>query len=119
MAVSFLDAKDANNITVSVKTTENGGIHTPHHNLDTIGAGASVDIGAIVDSPWAGSGAGSMISVLKGIYAGAVAAKPTEYTKDAAAPATPVGGMFMAVRRDTLSSSEVSADGQRPSPRIG
>jgi hypothetical protein len=35
----------------------------------------------------------------------------TEYTEDAAAAADPVGGMMMAVRRDTLSGSEVSADG--------
>ncbi|MGE0211817.1 MAG: hypothetical protein AB7S41_09000 [Parvibaculaceae bacterium] len=35
----------------------------------------------------------------------------TEYTEDAAAAANPVGGMMMAVRRDTLSASEVSNDG--------
>lgn len=35
----------------------------------------------------------------------------TEYTEDAAAAANPTGGMMMAVRRDTLSASEVSADG--------
>lgn len=35
----------------------------------------------------------------------------TEYTEDAAAAANPVGPMMMAVRRDTLSTSEVSADG--------
>lgn len=35
----------------------------------------------------------------------------TEYTEDAAAAANPVGGMMMAVRRDSLSASEVSADG--------
>lgn len=35
----------------------------------------------------------------------------TEYTEDAAAASDPVGSMMMAVRRDTLSASEVSADG--------
>jgi hypothetical protein len=35
----------------------------------------------------------------------------TEYTEDAAAAADPVGQMLVAVRRDTLSASEVSADG--------
>lgn len=35
----------------------------------------------------------------------------TEYTEDAAAAANPVGPMTMARRKDTLSASEVSADG--------
>jgi hypothetical protein len=35
----------------------------------------------------------------------------TEYTEDVAAAADPSGQMMMAVRRDTLSASEVSADG--------
>jgi hypothetical protein len=35
----------------------------------------------------------------------------TQYTEDAAAASDPVGNMLMAVRRDTLSASEVSADG--------
>lgn len=35
----------------------------------------------------------------------------TQYTEDAAAAADPVGNMLVAVRRDTLSTSEVSADG--------
>jgi hypothetical protein len=35
----------------------------------------------------------------------------TEYTEDAAAASDPVGGVLMAIRRDTLSTSEVSADG--------
>lgn len=35
----------------------------------------------------------------------------TQYTEDAAAAADPVGNVFLAVRRDTLSVSEVSADG--------
>lgn len=35
----------------------------------------------------------------------------TEYTEDAAAASDPVGTMIMGVRRDTLSTSEVSADG--------
>lgn len=35
----------------------------------------------------------------------------TQYTEDAAAAADPVGNMLVAVRRDTLSASEVSADG--------
>lgn len=35
----------------------------------------------------------------------------TEYDEDAAAAANPKGGMLIAVRRDTLSASEVSADG--------
>lgn len=39
------------------------------------------------------------------------AAGATEYTEDAAAAANPQGPMMMAVRRDTLSGSEVSADG--------
>lgn len=35
----------------------------------------------------------------------------TEYTEDAAAAANPLGGIPLCVRRDTLSTSEVSADG--------
>jgi hypothetical protein len=37
--------------------------------------------------------------------------QPTVYTEDAASAADPVGLMNMAVRRDTLSTTEVSADG--------
>ncbi len=35
----------------------------------------------------------------------------TQYTEDVAAATDPIGNMLMAVRRDTLSTSEVSADG--------
>lgn len=35
----------------------------------------------------------------------------TEYTEDAASPANPVGGYIICRRRDTLTSAEVSADG--------
>jgi hypothetical protein len=35
----------------------------------------------------------------------------TQYTEDAVSTADPIGTMLMAVRRDTLSTSEVSADG--------
>lgn len=35
----------------------------------------------------------------------------TEYVEDAVAPANPTGGVLMSVRKDTLSVSEVSADG--------
>lgn len=35
----------------------------------------------------------------------------TQYTEDAAAASDPVGGALIAVRRDTLTTSEVSADG--------
>lgn len=35
----------------------------------------------------------------------------TQYTEDAAAAGDPVGNMLMAVRRDTLATNEVSADG--------
>jgi hypothetical protein len=35
----------------------------------------------------------------------------TEYTEDAAAAANPIGGILIARRKDTLSTSEVSADG--------
>ncbi len=35
----------------------------------------------------------------------------TEYTEDAAAASDPVGGVIMGIRRDSLSASEVSADG--------
>lgn len=43
-------------------------------------------------------------------FTGSVTAS-TEYTEDAPAPANPVGGVLICVRRDTLSTSEVSADG--------
>lgn len=36
---------------------------------------------------------------------------PTQYTEDAAAASDPVGSMMMAVRRDTLATNEVTADG--------
>jgi len=43
--------------------------------------------------------------------AGTAVAAATQYTEDAAAAANPVGTVPMLVRRDTLSASEVSADG--------
>ncbi len=39
------------------------------------------------------------------------ASAANEYTEDAAAAANPIGPMMMAVRRDTLTTAEVSADG--------
>lgn len=45
------------------------------------------------------------VNVVTGSAAG------TQYTEDAAAAGDPVGTMVMGVRRDTLSASEVSADG--------
>jgi hypothetical protein len=47
-------------------------------------------------------GSGSQVTSFSG---------PTQYTEDAAAAGDPVGSMLMAIRRDTLSTSEVSADG--------
>jgi hypothetical protein len=52
-----------------------------------------------------GSNGGVKVDIVGGSSAG------TEYTEDAAAAADPAGGMMIAVRRDTLSTSEVSADG--------
>lgn len=43
--------------------------------------------------------------------ASTLAGQATVYTEDAAAAADPLANMMMAVRRDTLSTSEVSADG--------
>src|SRR3972149_6862952 len=64
----------ANNITVTqgsgttLKTTDNAGVHTPHHNVDALAAGASADIGATGDAAWGGSGAGSLIAIAKAIW---------------------------------------------------
>lgn len=56
--------------------------------------------------PTALGGAGGLkVEIVSGSSAG------TEYTEDAAAVANPAGGMMMAVRRDTLTVAEVSADG--------
>jgi hypothetical protein len=42
---------------------------------------------------------------------GAVVSGSTQYTEDVAAAGDPVGPVILAIRRDTLSTSEVSADG--------
>jgi hypothetical protein len=52
-----------------------------------------------------GTNGGLKVDIVGGASSG------TQYTEDAAAAADPVGNMLIAVRRDTLSASEVSADG--------
>lgn len=52
-----------------------------------------------------GGAGGLKVEIVSGASVG------TEYTEDAAAVANPSGGIMMAVRRDTLTASEVSADG--------
>lgn len=51
---------------------------------------------------------GLPVRIMSGAGAGGGAG--TEYAEDAAAPANPVGGTILCRRRDTLSTSEVSAD---------
>lgn len=58
-----------------------------------------------------GSNGGVKVDIVGGSASG------TEYTEDAAAAADPAGGMMMAVRRDTLSATEVSADGDNIAAR--
>jgi hypothetical protein len=52
-----------------------------------------------------GANGGLKVDIVGGSSSG------TQYTEDAAAAADPIGNMLIAVRRDTLSTSEVSADG--------
>lgn len=66
---------------------------------------------AMVDGevkPWARCDTSG--NLLVNIAAGSISAG-TEYVEDAAAAANPSGGALILVRRDTLSASEVSADG--------
>lgn len=76
-----LTAKDASNANVTLKTTDNSGVHNPHHNVDVVAAGASPDIGAVADTAWAGSGSSSVIAALKGIFgllSGAITVKKSQ-----------------------------------------
>lgn len=63
----------ANNIDITpgtgktVKTTDNAGIHTPHHNVDAIANGASVDIGAVADAAVVTDTTGSLSGKLRGL----------------------------------------------------
>jgi hypothetical protein len=52
-----------------------------------------------------GANGGLKVDIVGGSSSG------TQYTEDVAAAADPIGTMMMGVRRDTLSTSEVSADG--------
>ena len=60
-----LNVKDASGTTRTLKTTESGGEHSPHHRVDVLAAGASADIGATTDSEATGNG--SLIGILKRI----------------------------------------------------
>lgn len=54
----------------TLKTTDNAGVHTPHHNVDTLAvitAGASADIGAVADAAVAAGAAGSVLAKLRSI----------------------------------------------------
>jgi hypothetical protein len=51
------------------------------------------------------------VNVVLGGGTGGGGTAGTEYIEDAAAPANPTGGLVMAVRRDTLTTAEVSTDG--------
>lgn len=64
----------ANNVAITAglgttfKTTDNAGVHTPHHNIDLAAAGWSVDVGnALSSTAVQGDLAGSIISQLRGI----------------------------------------------------
>jgi hypothetical protein len=64
------------------------------------GTGVNVPLPAAL-----GGSGGLKVDIVGGSSAG------TEYVEDAAAAANPAGGALILIRRDTLSASEVSADG--------
>jgi hypothetical protein len=55
--------KDGAGTSRTLKTTDTADVHTPHHNVDAIAAGASADIGATTDAEATGNG--SLIGLLK------------------------------------------------------
>ncbi|HEX8183293.1 MAG TPA: hypothetical protein VF747_01040 [Blastocatellia bacterium] len=58
---------DQGGATKTLKTTDNAGIHTPHHNVDQLAAGASADIGALGDAKVITDATGSVLAFLRGI----------------------------------------------------
>ena len=62
-----VSVKDSADATKTFKTTDNASVHTPHHNVDSITAGASVDIGAVADSAVITDTTGSLSGKLRGL----------------------------------------------------
>lgn len=60
-----ISVKDSAGTATLVKTTDNSSVHTPHHNVDTLAAGGSVDVGATTEAEATGNG--SLIAILKRI----------------------------------------------------
>ena len=81
-----LNVKDAAGATQTMKTTDNGGVHTPHHVVDSLPAdpfGANADAAVVTDA------AGSIAAKLRGLVKWAferMPASPGQKTKDASFP---------------------------------
>lgn len=82
MANNFF-VKDAGAVNTEIKSTDNSGVHTPHHNIDILAANASVDIGSRADVAWTGTGNASLIALGKA-QSGNVAVLATGITNTAA-----------------------------------
>lgn len=86
----------ANNVAVTpgtgatFKTTDTGSVHTPHHNVDAIAAGASADIGAVADAAITTDTTGSLSGKLRGLVKWAFERMPASLGQKAMAASLPV-----------------------------
>ena len=74
----------------TIKTTDNAGVHTPHHNVDAIAAGASADIGAVADSAVITDTTGSLSGKLRGVVKWAFERMPTALGQTTMSASLPV-----------------------------
>lgn len=96
-----LDILDATGTTKTVKTTDNAGTHTPHHNVDALASGAIVS-GAVA------SGAIASGAVASGAFASGALASGSIASGAIAAGAIAAGATSIAENEDVA-----SADGDR------
>jgi hypothetical protein len=82
-----ISVKDASAATAVVKTTDNGGIHTPHHNVDSLPANP---FGANADSAVTTDAVGSISGKLRGLVKWAFERMPAALGQDDMAGSLPV-----------------------------
>lgn len=81
---------DKDGVSRTIKTTDNATVHTPHHNVDTLASGASVDIGAVADAAVVTDTTGSLSGKLRGLVKWAFERMPAALGQGTMAQSLPV-----------------------------
>lgn len=101
------DAKDGTTGSAKTfKSTDNGGVHTPHKNIDVIASGASADIGAVADAAVVTDTTGSLSGKMRGLVKWAFERMPASLGQKVKTASFPV---VLASDQDALALAAGSA----------